>query len=270
MPKILTAIFLSMLSCAILGQDGDADADFLYTLHYMEERPFSLPTPDEQGRYPVTFYQQLREVADRHRHDRAACLNELNKLYNEYSIWKDLHYKQKATMVLAIIRREIDNLRQSGEAQATLNEDTMACTMRQENPSLIPEKVNFTFCEPERNEYGRPLSAAYGLGQITFGTFYRYHRGGHFDEFLPQYESDRDIRRQTFYAINDRPVLQIRMSTIIMNELLKENSTESAIDKYSNYGKSQYRSMRSCRACFKREKEHGDEILIERCLPDPE
>ena len=193
-------------------------------------------------------------MANRHRHDRSVCLNELNKLYAEHSVWKDFHYTQKATMVLAIIRREIASLRQSGQAQVALDEDTVACTVRQENHFLIPEKVNFTFCESKRNQYGRPLSAAHGLGQITSGTFYRYHREGHFDDFLPQYVNDRDMRRQTFYAINNKPVLQIRMSTIIINELLKENSLENAIDKYSNYGKSQRMDMRSCQACFQKQK----------------
>ena len=283
MTQVLLCLFFFVLSRSSLDQglspgQGSGcpscfydSTDFLQTLHRIEERPFSLPTPDEQGRYPRTFYQQLREVADRHRHDTSSCLNELNKLYAEHSVWKDFHYTQKATMVLAIIRREIARLRQSNQAQATLNEDTMACIVRKENPFLIPEKVNFTFCEPERNKHGRPLSAAFGLGQITSGTLYGYHQKGFFDEFLPQYVNKRNIKRQIFYAINNKPVLQIRMSTIIMNELLKENSLEEAIDKYDNYGKSQYmKDFRSCRACFQKQKENGDEVLIKRCLPDPE
>ena len=48
MLQVFFCVLLSIISHSAWGQD----TDFLHTLHYIEERPFSLPTPDEQGRYP--------------------------------------------------------------------------------------------------------------------------------------------------------------------------------------------------------------------------
>ncbi len=257
-------------SCCPLDvpEDERPSIDDLLRPQYLQIEAFAIPAPDESsGNYLKSFYEKLRETADRHRGNRRRCTNRLNQLYREHSVWKDLNHSQRATLVLAIIRREIHRLRERDDAHSALAEAPLACIVKRENPEFVPEKVNYSFCQSYRNKYGRPRSAAHGLGQITSSTFYGYHQLGIFGEPLPEYIEDEKFKSQNFYALGSRPVLQIRLLALHMNALLKsEESLEAAIGEYDRDLQGPYlKDVRSCMGCMQ-EHESSDQIKIERCL----
>ena len=103
----------------------------------IRERPFSIPSPDESGNYPETFYEQLRNAARPLQNNLSACLSRLEDLYNEHSIWKGLTRPQRATATLAIIRREFDHLRQSDKIHSSIDEDSMVCIAWKEKQAIL-------------------------------------------------------------------------------------------------------------------------------------
>ena len=73
------------------------------------------------------------------------------------------------------------------------------------------------------------------MGQITSGTFYDLHDRKRYKDFLPEYDDNSKIKKQRFYAINNRPVLQIKILAHTLNEKRRiSNSLEEAIGKYDD------------------------------------
>ena len=258
------------------GSRAVDDNEFLHILpDILKGNPLSIPTPDERGRYPETFYEQLKNAARPLQNNLNACLGRLEGLYEEHSVWKDLTRPQRARATLAIIRQEVRRLRNANKLYTKkeeidrllkdnkplpplIDEDTMACIAWKENKSYYPEAVNYSFCEPWNPKFNNPYSLAHGLGQITSKTFRDLHEGGHFYDYLPEYNDDRKIRLQRFYAINNRPVLQIRIAILTLNEKRGwSGSLDNAILNYNS--KPCYpKFINYCKACLRRARSGGE------------
>ncbi len=242
------------------GSSPVADNEFLEILpDLIRERPFSTPSPDERGNYPETFYEQLRNAARPLQKNLSACRNKLADLYNEHSIWRGLTRPQRAKATLAIIRQELFRLHQAEKIHPSIDEGTMTCIAWKENKQYYPETVNETFCRPWSKKWNRPKSAAHGLGQSTSGTFHDLHERGHFKDFLPEYDSNSKIRKQNFYSINQRPVLQIKIFAHTLNEKRRiSKSLDGAIGKYDNSDSCYVKKINYCKACLQQARS-GDQ-----------